>query len=133
MKLKLLAFIALAGMLACAAGIAGASAQDPYNYMAAYDAKTVLSFTGKITKVDWTNPLVHIYMDVTDTGGNVTTWSLVGFPPNVLKRDGFTQELLKIGDTVTVTAYKSRDGSNTAALREVTFPDGSKKFAGPVG
>ena len=40
---------------------------------------------------------------------------------------------IKEGDTVTVTAYKSKDGSNTGAGREVTFPDKSKKFMGPVG
>ena len=29
--------------------------------------------------------------------------------------------------------YKSKDGTFSGAGREVTFPDGSKKFAGPIG
>ena len=120
-------------VLSEAASTPRASVQDPFHFMTDYDSKTLLTLTGKITRVDWTNPLVHIYIDVADAGGKVTAWSLVGFPPNKLKRDGFPRQLLNIGDTVTITVHKAKDGSNTAAMREVTFPDGSKKFAGPVG
>jgi len=63
----------------------------------------------------------------------VTSWSLEGYPPNTLKRTGFARTTLKEGDTITITAYKSKDGTNTGAGREVTFSDGSKKFAGPEG
>jgi hypothetical protein len=72
-------------------------------------------------------------LDVQDSAGKVTTWQLEGYPPNTLKRTGFPRSVLKNGETVTITAYKAKDGSNTGAGREVTFPDGSKKFAGPVG
>ena len=68
-----------------------------------------------------------------DAGGKVTTWSLEGYPPNTLKRTGFSRDVLKIGDEVTATFYKSKDGTNTGAGREITFSDGSKKFAGPAG
>jgi hypothetical protein len=34
---------------------------------------------------------------------------------------------------VTVTAYRAKDSTTRLAGREVTFPDGSKKFAGPAG
>ena len=37
------------------------------------------------------------------------------------------------GDTVTMTGYKAKDATYTAAGREITFPDGTKKFAGPAG
>jgi hypothetical protein len=56
-----------------------------------------------------------------------------GYPPNTLKRTGFTRDDLKVGDTVTITAYKAKDSSSRLAGREVTFADGSKKFAGPAG
>jgi hypothetical protein len=72
-------------------------------------------------------------LDVKDATGKVTMWSVEGYPPNTLKRTGFTRGLFKEGDTITVTAYKSKDGSNTGAGREVTFSDNSKKFMGPVG
>jgi Family of unknown function (DUF6152) len=104
-----------------------------HSFAAEYDSNQLITLTGVITKVEWTNPHMYFYIDVKDAAGKVTNWSLEGYPPNTLKRTGFTRDSLKIGEQVTVTAYKSKDGSNTGAGREVTFADGSKKFAGPVG
>ncbi len=104
-----------------------------HSFAAEYDSKQLITLTGTISKVEWTNPHIYFYIDVKDAQGKVTNWSLEGYPPNTLKRTGFARDNLKIGDTITVTGYKSRDGSNTLAGREVTFPDGTKKFAGPAG
>jgi hypothetical protein len=120
-------------LLALALLVGGVSARAHHSFAAEYDSKQMLTLTGTISKVDWTNPHIYIHLDVKDPSGKVTTWSLEGYPPNTLKRTGFTRGLLKEGETVTITAYKSKDGSNTGAGREVTFPDGSKKFAGPEG
>ncbi len=89
------------------------------------------ALTGVVTKVEWTNPHMYIHLDVKDAGGKVTNWALEGYPPNTLKRTGFMRDSVKEGETITITAYKAKDGSNMGAGREVTFPDGSKKFAGP--
>ena len=103
-----------------------------HSFAAEYDSSQVLTLTGKITKVEWTNPHIYIHIDVVE-GGKVTAWALEGYPPNTLKRTGFTRSLLKEGETITITAYKAKDATNTGAGREVTFSDGSKKFAGPLG
>ena len=119
--------------LACASVLSVATPTWAHHSFAAeYDSSQEIRLTGKITKVEWTNPHIYIQLDVVE-GGKVTTWSLEGYPPNTLKRTGFIRSLLKEGDTVTVTAYKAKDATNTGAGREVTFPDGSKKFIGPVG
>jgi hypothetical protein len=104
-----------------------------HSFAAEYDSNQVLTIKGAISKVDWTNPHIYIYVDVKDASGKVTTWALEGYPPNTLKRTGFTKDTLKIGDEITITAYKAKDGTNTGAGREITFSDGTKKFAGPVG
>ncbi len=104
-----------------------------HSFAAEYDGAQLITLKGVISKIEWTNPHIYIYLDVKDATGKVTTWALEGYPPNTLKRTGFSREILKVGDEITATAYKSRDGSNTGAGREITFPDGSKKFAGPVG
>lgn len=104
-----------------------------HSFAAEYDSSQLLTLTGKITKVEWTNPHIYIHIDVTEADGKVTSWGLEGYPPNTLKRTGFRRSLLKEGDTVTITAYKAKDATNTGAGREITFPDGTKKFAGPVG
>ena len=104
-----------------------------HSFAAQYDSQQLMTLTGTIKSVDWTNPHIYIHLDVKATDGKVTTWALEGYPPNTLKRTGFPKSVLVIGETITITAYKAKDGTNTGAGREVTFKDGSKKFAGPVG
>jgi hypothetical protein len=119
--------------LACASVLCVATPTWAHHSFAAeYDSSQEITLTGKITKVEWTNPHIYIHIDVPE-GGKVTSWALEGYPPNTLKRTGFIRSLLKEGDTITITAYKAKDASNTGAGRQVTFPDGSKKFAGPLG
>ncbi len=128
MKQAFLAAVAGLGLLLMAA-----PAVAHHSFAAEYDSNNLITLTGVITRVDWTNPHMYIHIDVKDAGGKVTSWSLEGYPPNTLKRTGFARTTLKEGDTITITAYKSKDGTNTGAGREVTFSDGSKKFAGPEG
>ena len=102
-----------------------------HSFAAEYESKEV-TLTGVITKVEWTNPHIYFYVDVKDASGTVVNWAVEGYPPNTLKRTGFTRDDLKVGDTVTITAYPAKDSANRVAGREVTFPGGSKKFAGPA-
>jgi hypothetical protein len=104
-----------------------------HSFAAEYDSKDLITLTGVITEVDWTNPHTYVHVNVKDATGKVTDWALEGYPPNTLKRTGFAKAALKEGDTITITAYKSKDGSHTGAGREITFSDGSKKFLGPEG
>ena len=110
----------------------GGSGEDPFHYMDKYDVKQKVTLAGKVSKLDWTNPHVHIYLDVTDAEGRVTTWSLEGYPPNTLKRSGLTSDLLPQGAAVTVAAFRAKDGSNAAAASKIVFPDGSSRLAGPA-
>ena len=121
------------GFLALSLLLAALPALAHHSFAAQYDSNQLITLKGVITKVEWTNPHMYFYVDVKDDSGKVTNWGLEGYPPNTLKRTGFPRAILKLGESVTVTAYKAKDGSNTGAGREVTFVDGSKKFAGPEG
>ena len=128
MKSGLLVIMAAFGLM-----LAEIPAAAHHSFAAEYDSNALITLKGVITKVEWTNPHMYIHLDVKDADGKVVSWSLEGYPPNTLKRTGFTRDILKEGESVTITAYKAKDGSNTGAGREITFSDGSKKFAGPEG
>jgi V8-like Glu-specific endopeptidase len=103
-----------------------------HSFGAEYDADKPVTVTGVITKIDWTNPHSHLFMDVKDDKGNVANWKFEGYPPVVLYRTGWRKDLtIKVGDTVTVFGWRARDGTNWAHSREITLADGKKLFFGP--
>ena len=101
-----------------------------HSFAAEYDAKKPATFTGSVTKVEWTNPHVRFHIDVKDQAGTVTNWEFTMGAVNGLLRRGWTMNLLKAGDTVTVDGYLARDGSRLANARVVTLSDGRKMSGG---
>jgi V8-like Glu-specific endopeptidase len=103
-----------------------------HSFGAEYDANKPIALTGVVTKIEWTNPHSFIYLDVKDDKGNVTAWKLEGYPPNVLYRIGWKKDVtMKAGDSVTITGWRARDGTNWGHSREVTVSAGQKLFFGP--
>jgi len=91
-----------------------------------FDVNKKVDLTGVVTKVEWTNPHAHFYMDVKDASGNLTNWNLELASPNVLIRNGWRRNSIKTGDTVTVTGIRAKDNSTYATASVITFPDGHK-------
>jgi hypothetical protein len=103
-----------------------------HSFGAEYDANKPITLRGVITKVEWTNPHSHFYLDVTDDKGNVVNWKFEGYNPAILYRIGWKKDLmLKPGDKITVFGWQARDGGHWAHSREITLADGTKRFFGP--
>jgi hypothetical protein len=108
-----------------------ARGETHHSFAAEYDNMLPITLTGVVTKVDWTNPHAYLHIDVKDAG-KVVNWAFEGYPPNTLKRTGFPRDLVKVGDTVTITGWRARYAAARAAGREVTLADGKKVFLGPA-
>ncbi len=102
-------------------------------FSAEFDAKKPLKLHGTITTVEWINPHSWIHIDVKNPDGSVTNWMVEGGSPNALLRRGVAKETLKAGMEVLVDGYQSKDGSNRANGRDITFADGRKLFVGSSG
>src|SRR5271165_492662 len=89
-----------------------------------YDESKPITLQGVVTRIDWENPHVHYYIDVTQPDGTVVNWSCETGGPNRLTRRGWTKDSLKPGDKVVVHAFPAKDASHTADGRKVTLADG---------
>ncbi len=101
-----------------------------HSFIAEFDQNKPITLQGVVTKVEWMNPHIYLYIEVKDANGNIVNWGLEGGPPNSLYRQGWRKDSLKTGDAITVSAFRAKDGSNIASMRTVTTPDGRKVFAG---
>ena len=100
---------------------------------AEFDPNRPLVLRGPVTKVEWVNPHAWIHLEHTNEAGEKEAWMVEGGTPNTLIRRGFNKNSLKIGTEIVVDGYQSKDLSNRANGRDVTFTDGRKLFLGSSG
>ena len=93
---------------------------------AVFDSTKKIELKGTVTKMEWTNPHAHFFIDVKDPNGAVTNWNLELASPSILIRNGWHRNSIKEGDVVTVTGSRARDGSNFGIANTIIFPDGHK-------
>jgi hypothetical protein len=101
-----------------------------HSFAAVFDQNKPAKFTGTVTKVEWSNPHAWFYVDVKDDSGQVKSYACETGPPNILIRNGWKKDSLKVGDKVTVSGYRAKDGTDTFSTREILLPDGKKVFSG---
>jgi|TARA_B100000959_G_C14966455_1_gene617949 hypothetical protein len=100
---------------------------------AEFDPNRPLVLRGPVTKIEWINPHAWIHLEVTDENGSKESWMVEGGTPNTLLRRGINKNSLKIGTVIVVDGYQSKDRSNRANGRDITFADGRKIFMGTTG
>jgi hypothetical protein len=101
-----------------------------HSFSAEFDSSKPITLKGNVTKIDWLNPHIWIYLDVKDDAGKVAHWQCEGGPPNTLTRNGWTKNDLKSGDAVTISGTLAKDASNTCNASQVSLPDGRRVLAG---
>ena len=103
-----------------------------HSFPAQYDADQPITFTGKVTKVEWTNPHIFIYVDVADENtGAVVNWALEMGGPNALLRLGWKRDSLKVDDLLTIEGSLARDGSPLANAETIVMVEtGQRMLAG---
>lgn len=112
-------------VIVMAVALLGSSRLSAHHSLASqFDEGKPLTLQGVITKVEWVNPHVWVYIDVKDNSGAVEQWALETLPPATLRKGGLRSDMLGKGETVTVLAYRARNEAKLAFLRKITFADG---------
>lgn len=101
-----------------------------HSFDAEFDRSKPVTLKGTITKVEWMNPHVWLYLDVPDASGKIVKWQCEYGAPNALKRNGWNQASIKIGDGITIEGNLAKDGSNTCNANSSVLADGRRVLAG---
>jgi hypothetical protein len=110
------------------------STASAHHSFAMYDMEHQQKFSGKVTRFDWTNPHVYIELDAKDEKGKAKHWTIECANISILGRIGWTFNMIKPGDTITVIVAPLHSGQAGALLKQVTLPDGRKMGNGaPAG
>ncbi len=115
----------LAPLAAAIALLAAAPLMAHHAVSAEFNSDKIVTLKGVVSRVDWVNPHIFIYLDVKDDSGKVTTWRLQSVPPMFFKGSGLTKEKLLDGGEATVTAYPAKDGTEAFGfVLKLAYPDG---------
>jgi hypothetical protein len=92
-----------------------------------FDTSKPIVLKGTVSKVDWMNPHVYIYLDVKEADGSVTTWALSSLPTAMMRKAGLSKDALigTPGEVVTINAVPARDGTKHLGwISKITYADG---------
>ena len=112
-----------AGLLLAAILAAPARAHHSF---AMFDNSHLVTQTGTIKKVEWTNPHVWFWISVTRADGSSEDWPLESGGPSQMTRMGIPRELFKVGDRISFDCYPMRDGKPGGQFRHALLADGTK-------
>jgi hypothetical protein len=118
------------GILVAATIVAALSAVPVFAHHsvgAEFNPDKNVTVKGTISKVEWINPHVYVYVDAKDANGAAATWAFEGLPTGFLHKMGITRALLagQPGDVVTIEANPAKDGTkNLGWINKITYPDG---------
>jgi len=93
---------------------------------AEFDEAKTLTLRGTVTKVEWDNPHAFFYVDAREPGGAIVNWAVECASPLDLRRNGWTRDSLKVGDSVTVKGWPARDGSKLMSSLTILAASGKE-------
>ncbi|MEX1257143.1 MAG: DUF6152 family protein [Gemmatimonadota bacterium] len=103
--------------------VAAASLSAHHNMRAAFDLNTRLTRTGTLTRIEWFNPHIHLFVDTQDDQGQAERWSFEGPAPGRLQANRPAIEA-SVGRSITVEASPARSGDRSGLIRELRLAEG---------
>jgi hypothetical protein len=97
-------------------------------FSAEFDIEKPIRLVGTVTNVEWANPHTWFYLDVAGENGAVSSWGLELASPNLLMRNGWTRDSMKVGDVITVEGYQAKNGQNIGNARNIVVNSTGKSL-----
>jgi hypothetical protein len=91
---------------------------------AAFDTSKSITMKATVTDWFWANPHCFVKFDYKNDKGEVEHWVVeTSNPPDMINK-GWSKDILKPGDEITVTVYPVRNGKPIGRLVTVRLPNG---------
>jgi hypothetical protein len=119
-----------------AIGLATTGVAMAHHSFAMFDNEHQIKIAGTVSKLEWGNPHIYIFLTGGEMGKEAKTWTIEGASPGILNRIGWKFNVVKQGDKVTMIVAPIRSGEPAGLLKEIKLPDGrvlnNGGFAGPA-
>jgi Family of unknown function (DUF6152) len=99
-----------------------------HSFAAEFDASKPITVTGKVTKVEWSNPHARIYVEAKNDKGETVNWDFEMGSPNNLMRQGWRRDSLNVGDEITVQGTLAKNHPNLGNARSVVMVKTGKRL-----
>jgi hypothetical protein len=97
-----------------------------HHSFAVFDIQHPLELQGTVQQFKFTSPHTFIILEVKTPDGTIMIWNLEGASPNIMVRNGWSSQSLKIGDQIKVSIDPLRSGAPGGAWtgQKTNFSDG---------
>ncbi len=113
-------FLAIAGAVLMLAGPAFA-----HHSFAMFDYNKEVTITGELKDLQWTNPHIHLLVNVPNGRGGAAGWDVEGGTPGNLRRTGWSRDVIKPGEKISVVIHPLKNGTTGGMLVRANKGDGT--------
>jgi hypothetical protein len=114
----------LYSVLVAASLLAAPVSEAHHSFAVHFVPDKTISVSGVVTEFRFRNPHGLLFFTATSDDGSEEAWKAETNSPNILRRRGWDEHSLKVGDRITVTGYPARDGTNYMRIYKIKFADG---------
>jgi Family of unknown function (DUF6152) len=110
-------------------GVLSPASLSAHHGAAAFDTGKKLTLSGTVTEWIWANPHCFLKFDVKGESGELVHWVAETSNPADMTNVGWSKQVLKSGDQVTVTVEPVKNGRPAARVLQVMLPSGKTLYA----
>ena len=93
---------------------------------AAYDTSQTTTLKGTVVDFEFINPHCQLFINVADESGNPVKWDGEFTNPGTLHRRGWTKDMFKPGDQITMIGNRAKNGANVLRVLKLQMADGKE-------
>jgi hypothetical protein len=97
-----------------------------HHSVAMYDNDHLIELSGTVTRIEWTSPHVFVFFNATGEDGKTVEWSVELDPPVLLRRYGWRESTVEVGDTIKFTGAPALSGAPTMRGAIAELADGTE-------